>query len=215
MQASIVSYTMLNHNVLELVLHIPKELPYKPGQRILIDYKDVDQVLKRAYSIVEYKTDDQWCLITLAIKIIEWSKSIWYLKKAKMGDTLEVIGVFGNFILQETDNPKVFIGTGTWLAPLIAMAEATPIVNKILYFSVSYISDLFYVDRIQKIRNLKSHIHVSRELSENYIFGRINLSWEEFPENTEFYLCGNPKIVSSFAENLQTRWYQNIYTEKY
>lgn len=214
MLSKIIAYKMLNHDVVEIQLQLPQILPYKPGQRALIDYKDPDQPLKRAYSIAEYKIVDQSCQITMAIKLLEWSKSWWYLRQKKQGDDLEVVGIFWHFFLQETENPKVFIGTGTGLVPLIAMATETKVQKK-LYFSVSHKSDLFYVDRIQNIANLESHIHVSREEVEGCEPGRIDLSAASFPENTEFYLCGNPAVVTSFADTLQSRGYKHIYTEKY
>ncbi len=211
---TIISYQMLNHDVVEITLKLPQVLAYKPGQRALIDYKDPEQPLKRAYSIAEYRIVDQGCQITMAIKLLEWSKSWWYLKQKKQGDELEVVGIFWHFFLQETDNPKVFIGTWTGLVPLIAMANETN-VQKELYFSVSHKSDLFYVDRIKNIANLSSHIHVSREEVEGCEPGRIDVSAVSFPENTEFYLCWNPAVVTSFADILQSRGYTHIYTEKY
>lgn len=214
MISKIISYKMLNHDVVELILELPKIVDYKPWQRALIDYKDYDQPLKRAYSIADYKVVDQYCQITLAIKMLEWSKSWWYIKKAKQWDEIEVVGIFWHFILQETDNPKVFIGTWTWLVPLIAMANQTK-TNKSLYFSVSYNSDLFYVNHIKNIKNLKSYIHVSREKVEWCELWRIDLSTKEFLENTEFYICWNPTVVNSFSDFLQSKWYKYIYTEKY
>jgi hypothetical protein len=43
------------------------------------------------------------------------------------------------------------------------MAENSKSTNKTLFFSVSQKSDLFYEDRIKKIKNLKVHIHLSKE----------------------------------------------------
>lgn len=214
MIGKIISYQMLNHDVVEIVFELPEVLKYKPGQWALIDYKDAEQPLKRAYSIAEYKIVAQGCQITLAIKMLEGSKSWWYLRKLKQGDELEVVWIFWHFVLQDNENPKVFIGTGTGLVPLIAMANATKSQKK-LYFSVSHKSDLFYIDRIQNIANLESHIHVSREEVEGCEPGRIDLSAASFPENTEFYICWNPTVVNSFVDILQSKWYKNIYTEKY
>ena len=210
----IVSYQMLNHDVVEIKIQLPQIISYKPGQWALIDYKVSEQPLKRAYSIAEYKIVDQNCEITLAIKLLEGSKSWWYLKIAKQWDDIEVVGIFWHFVLQDNENPKVFIGTWTGLVPLIAMANMTTS-DKKLYFSVSHKSDLFYIDRIQNIANLESHIHVSREEVEGCEPGRIDLTAASFPENTEFYICWNPAVVTAFAETLQSRWYQKIYTEKY
>ncbi|MDD3262371.1 MAG: FAD-dependent oxidoreductase [Candidatus Absconditabacteria bacterium] len=214
MIGKIISYQMLNHDVVEIIFQLPEVLNYKPGQWALIDYKDAEQPLKRAYSIAEYKVVAQGCQITLAIKMLEGSKSGGYLRQAKEGDEFEIVGIFGHFVLQENNNPKVFVGTGTGLVPLIAMANETKSQKK-LYFSVSYKSDLFYVDRIKNIENLESHIHISREEVEGCEPGRIDLSKESFPDNAEFYLCGNPTVVNSLVETIESKGYKNIYTEKY
>ena len=80
----------------------------------------------------------------------------------KLGDTIEVSGIYGMFVLQETPNPKVFVATGTGIAPIISMANTTS-APKMLYFSVSYAKDLFYAEKIRQIPNLESHIHITRE----------------------------------------------------
>lgn len=211
---NIVSYQMLNNDVLELILDIPAILPYKPGQRALLSYNEPSAPLKRAYSIAEYKIIGDHCQITLAIKLFETSKSSAHLRWFKVWDSVEVGGIFGHFVLHETDNPKIFIWTGTGLVPLIAMANATSGAKK-LYFSVSHKSDLFYQDRIQNIVWLQSSIHVSREQVEGCEQGRIDISVESFVPETEFYICWSPTSVTAFAETLKSRWYQNIYTEQY
>ncbi len=208
-----ISYKMLNKNVLEIILET-SEINYKPGQRVLIDYKDPEKPLKRAYSIVEQKIKDSFHEITLVIKLNEWSKSSEYLRNIKEWNELEIAGAFGHFVLQDTDNPKVFIGTGTGIAPLIAMANATNS-DKKLYFSVSYESELFYIDRIKEIENLDSFVHISRETIDGFHSGRIDLSNIDFSQDTEFYICGSPWAVESFSEELKSRWYDQIYTEKY
>lgn len=205
---------MITYDVLEIMIKTHQVMPYKPGQRVLLDYKDPGQQVKRAYSIVKYDSGDRGCEFTLAIKLLEWGKWSSYLRNMTTGDSIEVVGIFGHFFLQDTGNPKVFIGTGTWLVPLIAMANATYSPKK-LYFSVSYKADLFYLDRIHDIPNLEYHIHVSREQVPWCEPGRINLSAEEFPEDTEFYICGGPAIVTDIADILQQRGFKNIYTEKY
>lgn len=214
MLATIVSHKMLNHDVLELILDIPEILPYQPGQRVLISYNNPEAPLKRAYSIAEYKIIDKHCQVTLAIKLSETSKSSAHLRWFKVGDEVEISGIFWHFTLHETTDPKIFIGTWTGLVPLIAMANASKS-DKRLYFSVSYKSDLFYIDRINNIANLQSHIHVSREEVEGCEPGRVDLSAESFPPETEFYICWSPVSVMAFTEALKSRWYKNIYTEQY
>ena len=43
---------------------------------------------------------------------------------------MNLIGFFGDFILQENTNPKIFIVTGTGLAPIFKMMNAIPDIPK-------------------------------------------------------------------------------------
>lgn len=113
-------------------------------------------------------------------------------------------GIFGHFVLQDTSAPKVFVGTGTGIASPIAMARATT-AHKIIYFSVSHLSELFYVNEIAELDCDETHIHVSRESLTGCEAGRIDLSKPDFPLETEFYLCGSPVSVTSFQEQLANR----------
>lgn len=215
MQAKITSLTMLNHDVLELKVEIPGHMTYKPGQWALIWYPKSEQALKRAYSIVEYKELKDSSEFTFAIKLLPDGKWSQQLKWSKVWDILDFGGVFGHFVLQDTSNPKVFIGTGTGLAPLISMAEHTIQANKILYFSVSYEKDLFLLDCINQIPNLEKHIHVSREEVLWCEPWRIDPNLFTYSQDTEFYLCGKPDTIIAFKDILIKKWYTHIYTETY
>ncbi len=214
MLATIVSYTMITEDVLELILDMPEIIPYKPWQRALLSYTIDNIPVKRAYSIVEYLSQSDHCQITLSIKLLPGGKWSEYLKTKKIGDTLDIAGIYGHFVLQDTPNPKVFIGTWTGIAPLISMAKTSQAPQK-LYFSVSYAKDLFYADKIRKISSLESHIHVSREWVEWCEEWRIDISTTEYPKESEFYICWSPSSVNAFAEILKNKGYTNIYIEKY
>jgi len=106
--------------------------------------------------------------------------------------------------LQDTDTPKVFIGTGTGLAPAYNMAKTTPVKNKMLIFSVPYENELFYVENIKNIHDLKYEIYVTREEVPGYHFGRFDLTRYDFTKDTEFYLCGNPEMIKTNTEKLKS-----------
>ncbi len=86
-------------------------------------------------------------------------------------------------------------------------------IQKSLHFSVSTQSDLFYVEELRAIKNLNLHIYVSREEVVGCNFGRINIDAIEAPLETEWYLCGNPKMVPESIEKLTHRGYTQIHTE--
>jgi NAD(P)H-flavin reductase len=128
---------------------------------------------------------------------------------------LYVKGIFGKFVLQQTDLPKVFIGTWTWLSPLINMAIHCDVKEKTLFYSVPYQKDLFYEDKIKRIHDLTYEIYLTREDVKWYKFGRLDLKKLAFTKNTEFYVCGNPSIVDQIVQELRSLWYQHIFSEKF
>lgn len=127
---------------------------------------------------------------------------------------MKVRGIFGQFLLAHTVAPKIFIATGTGLAPIMNMLHTLPEnIQKSLYFSVSNQRDLFYVEELRAIKNLDLHICVSREVVDGCEFGRINIDTIQAPLETEWYLCGNPHMIEENITKLTQRGYTQIHHE--
>ncbi len=86
---------------------------------------------------------------------------------------------------------------------------------KNIYFMVSTGKDLFYVDKLRAIPKVELHIHISRETIEGYEFGRVDVDTIAATPDTEWYLCGNPHMVSETRENLTKRGFDKIYSEEF
>ena len=210
--AQIINYIMLTKDVLELTLKVNSKLTILPGQYVQLILKDFDGEFTRSYSIVEH-TDNT---IKLWIKVSDtwrWGRT---LKKLKNWDPIKRKWVYGSFVLKKTANPKIFIGTWTGLSPLFnMMASNSYSVDNTLFFWASTQADLFYVDQLKNIKNLKTEFFISKEEVKGYHYGRIDTSKYEFPINTEFYLCGNPPMVAEQMKQLKARWYENVYSEAF
>lgn len=87
--------------------------------------------------------------------------------------------------------------------------------KKWFFFSVSHQEDLFYVDEIRALNIPETHISVSRETVEGFEEGRISIDHIDFPEETEFYICGVPLMVKEFMTKLKERGYTNVFVEAY
>jgi NAD(P)H-flavin reductase len=87
--------------------------------------------------------------------------------------------------------------------------------NNYLFFWVQKKKDLFYIDKISNIKNIETHIYLSREKIEWFENGRIDLSKFDFDRNTEFYICGNPAMVESNIKYLEDKGFKNICSEKF
>ncbi len=209
-QAQVVKLKMLTPSVLELTLETQKEVSVTPWQFAKIRMHDAQGDFARSYSVVSH----EGVYITFAIKLWEWRGS-WVLKTLKGGESLKLEWVFWNFTLKNTANKKVFIATGTGVAPIVHMLASKKLVWAELFFGVATKSELFYEDKIREIEGLTTHTYLSQETIEWYEHGRIDLSKYSFTPETEFYICGNPAMVETVSQYLQEHKFTNIITEKF
>lgn len=206
------SFNMLTSDVLELKLKLDNDINVLKWQYAILLLNDFDWEFSRAYSIVE---ENDW-ILTFWIKLDDnWR---WWrtLKNIKLWDTIKVKWIYGNFVLKDTINPKVFIATWTGLSPIMNMlSEKLSSKNNYIFIWAQTEKDLFYLDKINNIENLIVNIYISREKTEKYNNWRIDLTKYSFTPDTEFYICWNPWVVTSTKEYLVNAWYRNIYLEKF
>ncbi len=207
----IVEKKMLNATTLELSIETKKKLPSLPGQFVSFLWEDALGKFVRSYSIAKHKGN----IFTFLIKIDANGRGGKILQKIEKWDTVHIRWVFGKFILKNTKRPKIFIATGTWLAPVYNMLTKIPEKHKKLYFSVSTKDELFYEDEIRSLENLESHIHITRKDTEGYASGRIDIQNIATPIDTEWYLCGNPKMIEESKKILKSRGFKYIFTEEF
>lgn len=211
-EAEIVEKTYLNPTVIELVIRTRKVLESKIGQFVSFLWRDGAWTFIRSYSIADQDGKET----TFLIKLTPNGRGAKMLEKLTIWDSIELRGVYGNFLLEHTKHPKIFIATGTGLAPIYSMLLSLPRgVKKSLHFCVAKKDDLFYVDKLRAIPELDLYIYVSSEEVTGTIYGRIDVGVIDATEETEWYLCGNPVMVSESVDKLKSRWLTKIYTEEF
>ncbi len=213
--AKILKRDFLNPTVIELVFQINQKLESIPWQWILLNLHDNQWDFTRVYSIAEHEIEDDKSVITLLIKIKDIGRASNFFKNIAIWENIQIKWIYGKFVLQKNDSPKVFIATGTWLSPIYNMLVNDSSPDKLLLFSVSYQKDLFYEDHIKKIKNLTYKYCISRENIDWYEFGRVDLSKFDFKPETEFYICWNPSMVKTQQEFLLAKGFSKIYVEQY
>jgi NAD(P)H-flavin reductase len=172
--------------------------------------KDFDGEFTRAYSVVE----SIWDTIKLWIKLQDTGRWGRTLKKLKIWDALKIKGVYGNFVLKTTSNPKVFVATGTGFSPIYNMiSHNTFSQNNMLFWWVATKEDLYYVNQLNNYPHLQVQYFLSQEDITWCNYGRVDATTIDFPLNTEFYLCGNPAMVTGQMKLLKDKWYQYVYAE--
>ncbi len=213
--ASLISKSFLNDQLIELKLETKKK-PIHAGQRFFLHYLESETSLKRAYSIADVQEEGETQIITFLIKLNADSLSSKLLRNADEKSKFWLEGPNGHFLLRNTENPKVFLSTGSGLAPCYFMAKKDQSwAKKRFFFSVSYEKDLFYTEQIKALDIPETHIHISREEIAGFESWRIQIENYDFPPETEFYICGVPAMVKDFMIQLKARGYSNIYVEAY
>ena len=212
-QAKVINRQMLTENIMEFTIETYQEVNVIPGQRALFLFEDDQGPFERSYVVVDQDTDNERTMLIFAIKLSDQSRGSAMIRKTSIGSEVQIKGIFGDFVLQNTPFPKVFIGTGMGLVSLLNMAKYC-LTEKYLFFSVSHKKDLFYEERIKKIHGLWYEIHISQESTEEYASWRIDLIKHHFDSTTEFYLAGKAETVDDILSKLTLLWYKRIYVER-
>ena len=204
------NYVMLTSDVLELTLETEDQLAVLPGQYATLNLKDFDGEFTRAYSIVSSTANT----LTFRIKLKDTGRAWRAFRSVKVWNDIKIKKILWNFVLKNTSNPKIFIGTGTGLAPLYSMiSQNTFSQNNMLFWWVRTQEDLFHMDLLTTLPNTQSEFFLSQQDATPYHYGRVHTDDQQFPQNAEFYLCGNKPMVVEQMASLKSRGYTNIYLE--
>jgi len=188
---------------------------FSPGQYVSLGVEHAGQLVQRPYSIVSL--DPAATRVELFIRRLpdgRLSNMLWSLPA---GSRLRVGPARGLFTLDRADTrPRIMVGTGTGLAPLLAMLadsaaqrDATP---NVLIHGVSYYAELAYGERIAQwaangvpidYRPTVSRPQERRNETWTGPVGRAEAQLarllEESPASRDgvAYLCGNPDMIDA------------------
>jgi ferredoxin-NADP reductase len=195
---------------------------FRPGQYVSLGLIDDGELVQRPYSIVSLSQDGTRLeFFVRRLPDGRFSNLLWHQAP---GARLLVGPLKGLFTLDADDRrPRVMVGTGTGLAPLLAMLESaaaqgdrTPTV---LLHGASFHAELAYGQRIAGFsasglgldyRPTVSRPHEARNTGWGGRTGRVEVQLAGLLEEWRWlraggsvaYLCGNPDMVSACREVL-------------
>jgi ferredoxin-NADP reductase len=200
--------TLIATDVYQLHFTKPEAFSYRAGQFVLFDtplVHDANDVQPRAYSLASVPDEDD---LLFVIKLKDGGRFSEFLEqKIDVGSAMTMKGPFGFFTPKHNDHTKLFIGTGTGIAPfrahLLSLLKAGDTSPLCVYFGVRNEEDLFWTEEMLSLSNQYSNLSMHCCLSgenadQEYLHGRVQ---EFFPEsvsdplNTDVYICGNPAMV--------------------
>jgi NAD(P)H-flavin reductase len=206
------------------------EINCEPGKFFSIE---VSPGQRRAYSTVECsKQPPQFFLETQSLPIVGEGAYVSFMVSTKAGGLgsqffadskpgaeVSVVGPAGAFKLHSSDRPKIFVATGTGLAPFVPMISQVlsenPETKIYLFFAVwtqadDYAKQFFtrFLDK-EKYPNFTIYTVIDQfeedQLSEFVKGGRVTTVIPEMVSDFadfDYYLCGHPAMVAAMEEVL-------------
>ncbi len=214
----------LTDDVKEFDIEKPEDAEHEPGQFMTIKIDDGKEgVCMRSYSVL-YSPDKK--NLQLCIKEVPDGRGSGWLCDCKAGDELDVLYPAGRFVLPENLADKsVFIGTGTGLVPLLCMLESFPEgfdKDVTLIFGVRYEEDLFYVDRINKLKEKLPNFNPIFTLSRpedgwEGARGRVTEHLQNPDPDAQYYICGSAAVLKDVCAHLEEKGVadKNIFHENF
>jgi all-trans-retinol 13,14-reductase len=223
------SKTFLSEDTWEVTLISPDSLRYTPGQFVSLE---ISPQTNRSYSIVSLTPTPSGTRLTLVIKGSPSGPTEHWIDTVKLGDTFPAFTPMGRFRLHPTPAKKIFIATGTGLAPFIPMIQAQlavdPQTQIDLIYGVKAENDDYSLRYFHELLEFSPNFHLTLcasqqpsrlEKTKSYTFfaGRVTdyLKSMQFDAESDYYLCGNPLMVQEVQDYLESKKVMNIYTEKF
>lgn len=205
----------LNHDVMRVVLRLidGQALEFRAGQYINILLADGQ---RRAFSFANPPHESH--VIELQIRRVEGGLfTTEVFEHMKPGDQVRFEGPLGDFVLNETTRPLVFVAGATGFAPVKSMVEDAfhRGVNRpiFLYWGVRQLSDLYLPQLPIAWAREHNNFHFVPVLSdaapEDHWQGRSGLVHQailqDFPDlkDHEIYACGSVRMVEALFPSVK------------
>lgn len=199
----------------------PKEITFFAGQTVMLY---VAPGVNRAMSIASPPSEKT--SITLAHDISPMGTYSKWALSAKVGDPMEFMGPLGNFVAykpacrrgRESPRRKVFVATGTGIAPfhsmildLFSSSHVSYLMSHVsLYWGLRHEKDIFWQKEFEELSSSYHNFRFVLTLSQataswsgkqghvqDHIFSEQNLS------KSDYYLCGSKEMVTDMREKLK------------
>lgn len=234
-KSKVVSIKNVTHDIKEVLFKLenPDSIEFLAGQYVQIvvpPYGNYKESVQRAYSMSSRPGDTGQ--VELLIRLVPGGiATTWVHQFLKEGDSVELVGPFGDFHVRETPATMVCVAGGSGMAPFKSMlyhmheAGAHPDKDIWYFFGARSGRDMFYLDELRALEKKMPRFHFVAALSEpspednwkgdtglitdvleRYIKEKIDTS-----KGLEGYLCGSPGMINA-CTTVMTR--NNIPLEK-
>lgn len=205
--ARIVAKELIATDIYQLVFEIlePKELLFLPGQTISLQ---VAEGINRSMSIASDPRETTRFVLCHDVKP-GGPGSKWTIAR-EVGDIATFMGPLGIFIRDDSNRKKVFIATGTGIAPFRSMLYTASQVPTSLYWGLRYEDGLYWTEEFEAFARSNAWFSFYLSLSQptqawSGLSGHVTkhvFEKEKDIAQSEFYLCGNQSMVKEMEQKL-------------
>ncbi|MBI2051471.1 FAD-dependent oxidoreductase [Candidatus Roizmanbacteria bacterium] len=208
----------------------PLELDFSAGQYMLIHVPLTHGHIRRKhYSIVSSEKEKE--IFELLVQLFKGGVGSEYLRKLKIGDEVSMQGAAGVFTYKNSPRDKVFIATGTGIAPIKSIL--TTVLNPkkqdtrniqiqnsqfnvqnskfYLFWGLKTAKDVYFLDDFKRLAkenpNFTFQIFLSRQqrLKEDEVFrsGRVAAGLKELIQNSEFSVQNSDFYIAGYRDTVE------------
>lgn len=219
--------------LLRLALPEHEEIIFKAGQYIQLlapQYKGSPEEVYRAYSIAS--SPEKTNAIDLYIGYVKEGVATTYVHNhLKKGDTVTLVGPYGDFYYRQGDDEMIMVAVGTGMAPIMSILKLMrdqKIDRKVtFFFGARTREDLFEEETLQELMKdlpqFKMITCLSKPTDECQWEGEVGRVTDMLEKhlnreaNKEAYLCGSPMMIDSVIPILKAKGLEDnkIYYDRF
>jgi propane monooxygenase reductase subunit len=204
--AKVAAVEELTHDIRRLVLELPGELEFHPGQYVDISIPGTEA--HRSFSMANLPSDPG--RLEFMIKLYPDGRFSGLLASGDIcaGTELEIRGPYGVFTLRDQSPRRLlFIGGGAGMAPILcllrSLAERGIDRPAVYYYGARHETDLFHRDELTALESQLPDFRFVPALSEGDWAGETGLitdvveRCEDGFDAVDAYVCGPPPMVEA------------------
>lgn len=197
-----------------LVVEMPDDFSFKPGQFVMVLMEINGNEERRAYSISS--SPNQQGSIELTVKLEPNSKggSI-KLHQMKEGDPIKVMGPYGMFVMNDDVEHAVLIAASSGIAPFRSMWRyrlEQELGTTSIFMTAKSFDDLIFYDEIVGLEEdnepILAYCTITQEPPEDWAGNKGRITLEILKDQSKdynkstFYLCGSPVFCEAMKHLL-------------
>lgn len=212
LSAHIVRLDTVAKDTVHLVLQLNQPIEFLPGQYAKLKVPGSNDW--RAYSFTNIPNHDQ---VGMLIRLLPSGQMSDYLRRAQVGEVLELTGPHGIFFMRDYSSPAVMIAGGTGLGPMLSMLQtlaaddrASAMQSARLLYGVNDAAEIACLDILEAVKEKLpgfswtiSVANASAQYRQGFATDLLDDFTAADVASTTFYLCGPPPMIDAGRAKLK------------